>query len=65
MSIFPDSLQAFFIANQNALWLTTLCADLGLTVLLFHFFGKRGLLAAIVLSILLSPLSSACRPASG
>jgi uncharacterized integral membrane protein (TIGR00697 family) len=56
MSIFPDSLQAFFIANQDALWLTTLCADLGLTVLLFHFFGKRGLLAAIVLSILLSNL---------
>jgi len=33
-----------------------LCADLGLTVLLYHFFGARGLLAAIVLSILLSNL---------
>lgn len=56
MSIFPPSLQAFFIAHQDALWLTTLCTDLGLTVLLFHFFGKRGLLAAIVLSILLANL---------
>ena len=56
MSIFPTGLQAFFIANQDALWLTTLCADLGLTVLLFHFFGRRGLLAAIVLSILLANL---------
>ena len=56
MSIFPAGLQAFFIANQDALWLATLCADLGLTVLLFHFFGRRGLLAAIVLSILLAYL---------
>ena len=56
MSIFPAGLQAFFIANQDALWLVTLCADLGLTVLLFHFFGRRGLLAAIVLSILLANL---------
>jgi uncharacterized integral membrane protein (TIGR00697 family) len=56
LAIFPDNLQAFFIANQDLLWLTTLCADLGLTVLLYHFFGARGLLAAIVLSILLSNL---------
>lgn len=54
--MFPDTLQAFFIANQDALWLTTLFADLGLTVLLYHFFGSRGLLAAIILSILLSNL---------
>ncbi|MBT8442436.1 MAG: queuosine precursor transporter [Gammaproteobacteria bacterium] len=56
MSIFPEALQSFFIANQNLLWVATLCADLGLTVLLYHFFGARGLLAAIVLSILLSNL---------
>jgi len=56
MSIFPDSLQAFFIGNQDLLWLATLCADLGLTVLLYHFFGRQGLLAAIVLSILLANL---------
>ena len=56
MSIFPEALQSFFIANQDLLWVATLCADLGLTVLLYHFFGARGLLAAIVLSILLSNL---------
>ncbi|MFW2404727.1 MAG: queuosine precursor transporter [Gammaproteobacteria bacterium] len=56
MSIFPEALQAFFVANQDLLWLATLCADLGLTVLMYHFFGARGLLAAIVLSILLSNL---------
>jgi hypothetical protein len=56
MSIFPEALQSFFIANQDLLWVVTLCADLGLTVLLYHFFGARGLLAAIVLSILLSNL---------
>jgi len=56
MSIFPDTLQAFFIGNQDLLWVATVFADLGVTVLLYHFFGARGLLAAIVLSILLSNL---------
>lgn len=56
MSIFPESLQAFFIANQDLLWLTALAADLGLTVLMYRLFGKQGLLASIVLAILLANL---------
>jgi uncharacterized integral membrane protein (TIGR00697 family) len=56
MSIFPEFIQAFFLANQEILWLTTLAADLGLTVTLYHYFGKQGLLASIVLAILLSNL---------
>ncbi|MFQ5634826.1 MAG: queuosine precursor transporter [Gammaproteobacteria bacterium] len=56
MSIFPSSLQAYFTSNQDILWLMTLLADLGLTVLLYRLFGSRGLLAAIVLAILMSNL---------
>jgi len=56
MSIFPSALQDFFIQNQDLLWLFTLFADLGLTVLMYRLFGKYGLLAAIVLAILLSNL---------
>lgn len=56
MTIFPADLQNFFIANQDLLWITTLCIDLGLTVLMYRLFGKYGLLAAIVLAILLANL---------
>ena len=56
MAIFPAALQQFFILNQDILWLVTLFADLGLTVLMYRLFGKHGLLAAIVLAILLSNL---------
>lgn len=56
MTIFPTALQDFFIANQDLLWITTLFADLGLTVLMYRLFGKHGLLAAIVLAILLANL---------
>ena len=56
MSIFPEFLEAIFLEHQEILWLATLAADLGLTVLLYHFFGRQGLLASIVLAILLSNL---------
>ncbi len=56
MTIFPTALQDFFLANQNILWLTTLCLDLGFTVVMYRLFGKQGLLAAIILSILLANL---------
>ena len=56
MSMFPESLQTFFVANQDLLWLTALIADLGLTVLMYRLFGKQGLLASIVLAILLANL---------
>lgn len=56
MSIFPPFVEAAFRANQELLWLATLAADLGLTVILYRLFGKQGLLASIVLAILLSNL---------
>jgi len=56
MTVFPATVQEFFIQNQDLLWLFTLFADLGMTVLMYRLFGKYGLLAAIVLAILLSNL---------
>ena len=52
----PDVLREFFLANQEALWLTTLFADLGCTVILYRLFGKTGLQVAIATSILLANL---------
>lgn len=52
----PESVQAFFAAQQDLLWLCTLALDLGLTVVMFRLFGKEGLLGCIVLSILLANL---------
>ena len=54
--MFPESFQIYFSDHQNLLYLSTLVLDLGLTVLMFRFFGKEGLLACIVLSILLANL---------
>jgi len=54
--MFPDFFQIYFSEHQNLLYLSTLVLDLGLTVLMFRFFGKEGLLACIVLSILLANL---------
>jgi len=54
--MFPESFQIYFSDHQNLLYLITLVLDLGLTVLMFRFFGKEGLLACIVLSILLANL---------
>ena len=52
----PGFIQDFFLVNQEALWLTTLVADLGFTVLLYRFFGKAGLQVAIATAILLANL---------
>ena len=56
MTIFPAALQEFFLANQEVLWFFTLCVDLGCTVLMYRIFGRQGLVAAIILSILLANL---------
>lgn len=50
------TVESFFIANQEALWLTTLVADLGCTLILYRLFGKAGLQVAIATSILLANL---------
>ena len=41
---------------QTPLWLLTICIDLGSAILLFRIFGKQGLYASIVLSLLLANL---------
>ncbi len=52
----PDTLTQFFQANQDILWLLTLALDLAFTVVMYRIFGRDGLLACIVLSILLANL---------
>ncbi|MCS5543587.1 MAG: queuosine precursor transporter, partial [SAR86 cluster bacterium] len=42
--------------NQEFLWLVTVIYDLGLAILLYKFFGKYGLYAAVVLGIILGNL---------
>lgn len=54
--MFPDALERLFVHNQEALWLVTLLADLGFTVLLYRLFGKAGLQVAITTAILLANL---------
>ncbi|MEJ2257818.1 MAG: queuosine precursor transporter [Woeseiaceae bacterium] len=54
--MFPPSVVDFYAAHQELLWLTTLLADLGCTVLLYRLFGKAGLQVAIALAIVLANL---------
>jgi uncharacterized integral membrane protein (TIGR00697 family) len=52
----PDNIVAFFVVNQELLWLTTLLLDLGGTVILYRLFGKAGLQVAIATAIILANL---------
>ena len=52
----PDHVAAWFAANQEALWITTLFIDLAGVVLLYRVFGKVGLQVAIATSIILANL---------
>lgn len=52
----PEGIASFFVANQEALWVATLIADLMGTVLLYRFFGKAGLQVAIAAAIILANL---------
>lgn len=54
--MFPQSIVDFYAANQELLWLTTLVADLGCTLLLYRLFGKAGLQIAIATAIILANL---------
>jgi uncharacterized integral membrane protein (TIGR00697 family) len=54
--MFPESVLAFYAANQEVLWLTTLVLDLGGTVVLYRLFGKAGLQVAIATAIILANL---------
>jgi uncharacterized integral membrane protein (TIGR00697 family) len=52
--VFPDFIQTFYQNHQDLLWLTTLVLDLGVTIAMYRFFGRDGLLGCIVLAILLA-----------
>jgi hypothetical protein len=54
--MFPQAVVDFYAANQELLWLTTVFADLGCTIILYRLFGKAGLQVAIALAILLANL---------
>ena len=54
--MFPQAIVDFYAVNQELLWLTTLFADLGFTVVLYRMFGKAGLQVAIVTAIILANL---------
>ncbi len=54
--MFPQAVVDFYAANQELLWLTTLLADLGCTILLYRLFGKAGLQIAIATAIILANL---------
>ena len=47
---------ALIYDQQTMLWLFTLCVDLSSAILLFRLFGKHGLYASIILSLLLANL---------
>ena len=52
----PEAMINFFSAHQDALWVFTVCIDLGMTLALFRMFGRQGLYAVIVLNIILMNL---------
>ena len=42
--------------NQEILWFTTIAIDLGFAVTLYRLFGRQGLYATIIISLLLANL---------
>ena len=52
----PGMVTSFFAENQDLLWLLTLAIDLGFALLLYRVFGKTGLYASVILSILMANL---------
>ena len=45
-----------FILNQEILWVATIFIDLGCALIMFYMFGRQGLYATIVISLLLANL---------
>jgi len=54
--VIPGMVTSFFAENQDLLWLLTLAIDLGFALLLYRVFGKTGLYASVILSILMANL---------
>ena len=46
----------FFMLNQELLWVATIFIDLGCALIMFYIFGRQGLYATIVISLLLANL---------
>ena len=46
----------FFVLNQELLWVATIFIDLGCALIMFYIFGRQGLYATIVISLLLANL---------
>ena len=51
-----ETLASFFASHQESLWVLTIMVDLGLAILLYRLFGRQGLYASIVISLLLANL---------
>lgn len=49
-------LTEWFQLNQEILWFTTIAIDLSFAIILFRLFGRQGLYASIVISLLLANL---------
>ena len=52
----PDLISEYIANHQTLLWLITISIDLGFALLLYRLFGKVGLYASIILSILMANL---------
>ena len=51
-----STLADIFQMNQELLWFATIAVDLTFAILVFRFFGRQGLYASIVISLLLANL---------
>ncbi len=51
-----DFFAYYFSSQQELLWFATIAIDLGFAVLLYRLFGRQGLYASIVISLLLANL---------
>lgn len=51
-----STLSEWFQLNQELLWFTTIAVDLSFAIILYRTFGRQGLYASIVISLLLANL---------
>jgi queuosine precursor transporter len=52
----PFSVENFFAAHQDLLWVFVVAIDLSITLLLYRLFGKMGLYTIVILNVMLSNL---------
>jgi queuosine precursor transporter len=51
-----DNFAQLFASHQELLWVLTMFLDLGFAILLYRLFGRQGLYASVVISLLLANL---------